>query len=84
MPGLLSAPPIESRATTRGYVPQRQMWPFMPVTISASLGFGFLPQQRHRAQDHARRAVAALQRVGIEEGLLHRVQLAFRRRALRW
>ena len=29
-------------ATTRGYVPQRQMCPFMPLTISASLGCGFL------------------------------------------
>jgi hypothetical protein len=25
---------------TRGYVPHRQMCPFMPTTISASLGFG--------------------------------------------
>ena len=27
-------------AVILGYVPQRQMWPFIPLTISASLGLG--------------------------------------------
>jgi hypothetical protein len=29
--------------TTREYVPHRQMCPFMPLAISASLGFGVRP-----------------------------------------
>ena len=70
-----------NRGTTRGYVPHRQMWPFMPLTISASLGLGMRCEQAHRAQDHPRRTLAALQRVGFEKGLLHRMQLAFRRQA---
>src|SRR5262249_44613733 len=39
-------------------------------------------EQRDGAEDHARRAVSALERVGSEEGLLHRVQLALGRQSL--
>ena len=35
---------------------------------------GVLREQGDRRHDHARRAVAALQRAGVDEGLLHRVQ----------
>src|ERR1022692_4063059 len=45
-------------------------------------GIWIAPQQRHRAQDHPRNAVAALHGVGIEESLLHGMQLALRREAL--
>ena len=39
-------------------------------------GIGLAPQERHRLHDHARRAVAALQGVGLREGLLHRMEAA--------
>ena len=44
--------------------------------MSASLGFGLMLQQRVRREQHAWRAVAALQAMLIPEALLQRVQLA--------
>ena len=48
----------------------------MPSRISSSDGFGLFLQQVAAGHDHAGRAVAALQRVVLVEGLLHRVQRA--------
>ena len=42
--------------------------------MSCSDGFGFVLQQADRGHDHAGRAVAALERFGLEKRLLHRVE----------
>ena len=57
-------------ARTCWNVPQRQML-VIAASMSASVGFGLLVQQRRRRHDHARLAVAALRHVVLEPGLLH-------------
>ena len=67
---------IARAAMIRGYVPQRQILPFMNSTISSREGSGFLSQQADARHDHAAGAVAALHGAGFQESLLERVQLA--------
>ena len=48
----------------------------MNCTISVGDGLGFSREERDAADDHSRSAIGALEGVGIEEGLLHGVELA--------
>ena len=48
----------------------------MPSRISSSVGFGLSLSRSIALHDHPRRAEAALERVALVEGRLHRVQLA--------
>src|SRR5262245_45184500 len=41
VPPVIASPARLMAFIRRGYVPHRQMWPFMAVRISASVGFGF-------------------------------------------
>ena len=61
----------------RGYVPQRQRCPSSACAISSSVGRGVRVEQRGRSHHHARRAEAALERLRVDERLLHRMQAAF-------
>ena len=59
---------------------QRQILPEIASTISSRLGVVGMLQQRMRGQDHARRAVAALQTVGLAERILNDAEFARGRR----
>ena len=76
-PDTMSAARLTAR-TMRTCVPQRHRLPASACLISASLGFGFRGEEGGRLHDHAVDAVAALHRLLLDEGALHRVQI-FRR-----
>ena len=65
----------------RGYVQQRQTLPSRAVLICVVVRIGVPLQQRHRAHDHAGRAVAALEGADLDEGALHRMQAAAARQS---
>ena len=60
----------------RRCVPQRQRLAASACLISSSLGFVLRGEQRGRLHDHAVDAVAALRRLLVDEGRLHRVRLS--------
>ncbi len=68
-------------ATMLGYAPQRQMLPLMSSRISSGAPRLALGDQAHGRTDLSRRAVAALERIVIDERLLQRMQCAIRRQS---
>ena len=53
-------------ARIRGYVPQRQMLPLIAASMSASLWFGLLLEQRRGGHDLSGLAIAALRHADVE------------------
>ena len=64
--------------TMRGYAPHRHTLRSISRAMSASDRIGRGAKQPDRRDDHARRAVPALKRFGVEKGLLDRMQLVGR------
>ena len=62
--------------TIRLWAPHRHRLSSMASMMSAVDGSGFCLQKRGRLQDHAGRAVAALKRIVLHKGFLHRMQLS--------
>ena len=68
------ATPAAWPSMIRGYVPQRHRCPFIAVRICASVGRGVFESSSDALDDHAVVAVAALHRLFVDHGLLHRMQ----------